>query len=239
MLKNLRSKVKKEQQKKEKFSYVKFYEEKNPIKSLLNKIRVGITVLVFMVISYYICQYQIGDGAYKYSDDVYENIFMIMTSCVTEAAGVDTKKLLEGGSEAFKESETFKEEFVGYIDKYYNTFENGETILKCVKEDGYFIAEVTLKFDENYNILTTSSGEPMPIRNFYSLEEYMRYYNNEVAIRTFGGGAGAWLAFELLLSGSAKLLYEFCKWKIKRKDQKMITDSTNKEETPIDRADAV
>ena len=120
----------------------------------------------------------IGESIYQVYDEDDENGELI-------SAGIDELKLRE------------------LVDGYTRVYEDEVSTLSATIKDGYFVAEVTVKLDENYNITATR-------KNFDSLQDYVKKYNQDLLVRTLIYGVGTWLAvglfFQALLATIAKIV---------------------------------
>ncbi|MCI8621191.1 MAG: hypothetical protein HFJ50_05580 [Clostridia bacterium] len=153
--------------------------KENPIKPILNSetlnilressvarlfayIVSAVLLLVSLNIAYDHTKETIGDGAYKYDEGAYEYINESIKNYLGE----------DGPSIALLQEN---------IPKWTSSYENGETILVCTLQDGFFCAEVTARITKDFKLIETT-------RNFNSLEEYQDYFWHTVRMITLENG---------------------------------------------------
>lgn len=180
---------------------------KYPRLTMFLKLLLGAVLLsICVVVSYLYWTRNIGDGAYKYSDETYEHIEELIASCAIPDVGLDRIPLQKE------------------LTKFVDTFENNQTELFCLKQDGYFKAEVTVYMDENCNI--TGSR-----RNYNSLQEYMNHYWLDLGFRVLGSALVAFVVLEASILGCMSLCA-----KIKTKKEASSTSNSENGSLPAIKA---
>lgn len=139
---------------------------------------------------------QFGDEAFMYNDEVYgsiseaigESIYQVYDeNDVLISAGIDEIKLRE------------------LVDGYTRVYEDGDSTLSATIKNGYFVAEVTVRLDENYNITATK-------KNFDSIHDYVNKYNQDLLVRTLIYGVGTWLAVGLFFQALLAIVVKIVKF---------------------------
>ncbi len=151
------------------WDFVAWYEDgrKNIIINTLGKALMVFLLVGCIAVAYLYQVKQIGNGAYTYSDEIYEHIEATIAEYVTPEAGIQSIPLQET------------------LDKYYSSYENEKTKLQCIIENGFFKAVVTAIISKEYEI-----SEPQ--RNFTSHEQYMEYFWFTLGWRFFAMGISMW-----------------------------------------------
>ena len=167
---------------------------------------------VFIIVANVIVTEYLGDGAFGYTEQAYDDVWDAMEKNVhseyTEegelVAGIDEVKLLQ------------------QIDILTRTFnrDRGVSTLDCTKKDGYFEATITVDLDESYNIMHTN-------RNFDSRAEYAQYYRNTVLFWTIILGVGVWF----IIAGIGVLLLKIIVLICKKIEEKHTTASETQKVT--------
>ena len=208
---------------------------KNFLSNLPKELKIFLSLLVVVMfsalvlffghhVSYKYWIHEMGDGAYKYSDETYKLIEEAISKYMLQEVGpdivalqnfLDTPKTIEATKAVDNSEATDKSETVG---KYFSTYENGQTKLVCSIQDDYFLAEVTVILSKNFTIISNS-------RNFNSLEEYMTSYWNDLELRIFTSTLlifGVVVGFTFIFFGSVAFIYT----KVKVAKEKKASSTT-------------
>lgn len=167
----------------------------------LNLLLGAILLSTCIVVSYLYWTQQIGDGAYKYSDEIYKHIEDTVAASAIPDVGLDRLPLQKE------------------LTKFVDTYENGETELFCRIQDGYFRAEVTVTMSENCTITGSS-------RNFNTLQGYMKHYWLDLGVRVLVSALAAFLLAEGFFFGIMSLRAYVSK-KSKDKKEKVEDNAVN------------
>lgn len=145
-----------------------------------------ITIPAFITCAYIITKQYIGNGPFNYSDTAYGNIAEAIGNNIVEGTDKEGNVIEKYGFDerGFKPLVT---DFQLYSD-------GDDLILKAWKTEGYFTAEVSVRFNENYDIVSTK-------KNFENRQEYENKFYRDLLICSVGGGVIAWVVFTGVVCG--------------------------------------
>lgn len=192
--------------------YLDWYKSRKEMR--VNNVRIFLLVTVVLLhcifVSNCIVHHYIADGAYKYDDDVYEQIEnAIQESIPSEAViGLDLLGLKEKLKCVEKRYKNEKELFFNHVvlDTKYNS-ENGRTVIICGINDGFFKPHVTTELETDYSFVQWE-------RNFKSVQGYQNYFWKCYRMLTFVGGI---IYFIMLV-----MLYNLVVWLIAMVSRKIV-----------------
>lgn len=180
---------------------------------------------VFLIGSFFISFIGMGEQALTYSDQVYENIRVVMDHSLIKGTGINSKILQEGVD--------VEEEATGHIDHYdkvdryadiYN--ENGHSLEATIK-NGYLEATVTAILDENFQVAKVE-------KNFGNAKDYMVHYGTDLAT-SFVYGFGIWAIVGIIFNFVSGLIADFCRHRNeKKKAAEIAIEATNENEQPAE-----
>lgn len=161
-------------------------------------------LLVALVLSYVCCLNLIGNGAYGYSEQMYTNLIDTVKACLFNQ---DT---------ALQEENSITEFTPGYdvallqenVDKCTAEYENGQTTLVCVKQNGFFKAKITAVLNKEF-VLTAE-----PTRNFNSFEQYITHFWGVFGLSILGLAILSWLILEGIFYGCLRLAIAYSRKKL-------------------------
>ncbi len=200
----MKRKLKEKQEKGTKKTILQWCEERPSLWKSLKMIWFdALLIPCFMIAAYFFAMYCIGNGAYNYSDEAYNELKTAIESNITEDFGMDEKSLRES------------------VDEFELYYKDGKSIIVCRNVIGHFVAEVKAELSEDKlekveleeNDLSeedtnrTYYSAPT-IRNYNSRGDYLKDHYLEVATWLFGGFCvwffGVKCLFNLLLFVFAK-----------------------------------
>lgn len=166
--------------------YLDWYKSRKEMR--VNNVRIFLLVTVVLLhcifVSNCIVHHYIANGAYKYDDDVYEQIENAIQESIPSEAGIglDLLGLKEKLKCIEKRYKNEKELFFNHVvlDTKYNS-ENGRTVVICGINDGFFKPRVTTELETDYSFVESE-------RNFKSVQGYQNYFWKYYRMLTFVGG---------------------------------------------------
>lgn len=217
---------------------------KAPLSLLLSSMLIIVPFCICLVISYTFWNHTIGDGAYKYSDDVYEHIEQAIQNSVQEGIGIDHRYLQfalkhpelplfdENGDAIqydiadFEAKDAKANQTSPTVPKIVSTYEGNQIELVCSIQDGYFLAAVTANLTEQYK---NDSGY---VRNFTSLEGYMEHYRHTFGLYVLVSTLVVFFAIETVILGSVSISAAVANQLAKKKEKKEAQQEQQEELTP-------
>lgn len=189
-------------------------ENRSTFKSFLKVGKFQIFVLLTLItVSFVLTVLLIGNGAYVYNAATYDKIENAMTDFVKSDRSEKELKVLEEKIKAINVN-------AGNIS--YNCKTNGARKLICSTKNGFFHAQVTMKWVEN----SESTYMPVPKRNFADRNAYTIWFYIAFGSCSIGGGILVWIIINLMLDFIPFLcakLYEACqKFKSNRQNKQLI-----------------
>lgn len=187
------------EERKERVTFLQWYEKHKKPKVTWVDI---ILLCVCFSGAYFTCMYYIGNGAYNYTEEAYDNL----------------KKAIEGNVTEFgPDSIALAQE----VKNYDISFNNGKIILECREQRGHFVAEVSAELSatelselkpyeaeisnsdssekEQDNEIDSSEMETKAYyeipttRNYNSREDYLVAHYLEVCLKMIGLAVSTWL----------------------------------------------
>ena len=152
-------------------------------------------LLVSMILSFVLCVNLIGNGANGYIDQMYENLVVTVKSSLINK---ETVELEEADMEGFRP--TYDATLIQpNVTRYFMEYENGQNKMVCVKENGFFKAEITAILTNDFFLV----GEPT--RNFASAESYNLYFWVVFGVSILGAALLIWIVLDAVSYGILRL----------------------------------
>lgn len=190
---------------------------------------------VVLIASFFIQFERMGEQALTYSDEVYNNIKVVMDQSLKKGFGVDSK-ILQGGIDIEEEIDGKKTGHIDHydgVDQYADAYSENGHILEATVKNGYFEATVGTRLDENFQSTATW-------RNFGNARAYMEHYGMDLGL-SFVYGFGAWAVLGIVLNFLTGVIESICSRRLKKKeeaekataDAKAAEEKTEKEKAEI------
>lgn len=176
-----------------------------------------ITIPAFFVISYCICWQLMGEDLCSYDKEVYENI---RSAVADNIIVVDDA---EGEPDAIK-GFINSDGILDTVDTCQSARGNGEKILECTVQKGYFKAIVTTRVSEDFEIIAAT-------QNYNSEKEYMDGQQPFFILCVIGGAVVGWLVITTFVCLLIQVLVWIGKSFKEKKANKEEADKTDSKET--------